>query len=344
MPARGERAGALAAVLLVTLAACEELTVTTMPVASVEISPGALTLVQGDQGTVTATPRASAGVALSGRAVVWSSDDPSVAAVDASGEVEAREPGTTSIRAESEGVSNSIEVSVLPGRTIVMGAESVELEGVAGGPPTQAAEIPLENGGAGTLDDLSVTVVDAEGPAGWLDVSLESTTAPTSLQVRGDPGGLEAGTYRAHVSIAAPRALNSPVELEVTFQVAEPDPIIVISPTSLSLSAPQGSLTPATQSVDVTNGGGGTLDGLEVAISYTGGGSQGWLQASLDAAVAPTELMLEASARFLAPGVYTAVVRVSSAAAANEAEEVTVSFQVQERTGGPDELATGAGR
>ncbi|MEX2531196.1 MAG: Ig-like domain-containing protein [Gemmatimonadota bacterium] len=338
------RAGALAVALLLTVGACEELTVTTMPVASVEISPGSLTLVQGDQGTVSATPRGSAGIALSGRAVTWSSDDPSVAAVDASGRVEALEPGNTSIRAESEGVSSSIEVSVLSGRSIVLGAESVGLEGVAGGPSTQVAEVPVENGGSGTLDHLSVTVVEAEGPEGWLGVALASATAPTTLQVQGDPGELEVGTYRARLSIAAPRALNSPVELEVIFEVAEPAPVIVVSPTSLSLSAPQGSLTPATQTVDVVNGGGGTLDELEVEISYSGSGSGGWLQADLEDDGAPTELMIEASARFLAPGVYTAVVAVSSPDTANEAAEVTVTFRVQERFGGSDSRAPGAQR
>lgn len=63
---------------------------------------------------LTAVVKDSAGNALSGRSVAWSSTNALVAAVDTNGRVTAISAGTTRIAATSEGITGSITLTVLP--------------------------------------------------------------------------------------------------------------------------------------------------------------------------------------------------------------------------------------
>ncbi len=87
------------------------LTVIVPPVATVTVA-GAATLAPGAVSGFTATLRDASGAALSNRAVAWTSSDPNVAAVSASGTVTAITPGTTTITASSEGKSGSAALAV----------------------------------------------------------------------------------------------------------------------------------------------------------------------------------------------------------------------------------------
>jgi uncharacterized protein YjdB len=87
------------------------LTVIVPPVATVTVA-GAATLAPGAVSGFTATLRDASGAALSNRAVTWTSSDPNVAAVSASGTVTAITPGTTTITASSEGKSGSAALAV----------------------------------------------------------------------------------------------------------------------------------------------------------------------------------------------------------------------------------------
>src|SRR5438552_15383233 len=61
------------------------LTVTTVPVASVPLSPATATVLVGQTLQLTATPKDSAGSTLTGRTVTWVSSNPGVATVSRSG-------------------------------------------------------------------------------------------------------------------------------------------------------------------------------------------------------------------------------------------------------------------
>ncbi|PYO96033.1 MAG: Ig domain-containing protein, partial [Gemmatimonadetes bacterium] len=63
------------------------ITVTTIPVASVAISPATASLQVGQTVQLTATPKDSAGSTLTGRTVTWTSSNTSVAIVSPSGQV-----------------------------------------------------------------------------------------------------------------------------------------------------------------------------------------------------------------------------------------------------------------
>ena len=89
-----------------------QVTVTSVPVASVTMSPTVLNLVVAQTGQLTATPRDAGGTPLTGRAVVWSTNAPGVATVNGSGLVTAQGPGSATITATSEGQSASASVTV----------------------------------------------------------------------------------------------------------------------------------------------------------------------------------------------------------------------------------------
>ena len=84
----------------------------TVPVASVAVALGASTLSAGQTTQATATVRDAAGNVLTGRAVSWSSADPSLATVSANGVVTAVAAGSATILATVEGKAGAASLVV----------------------------------------------------------------------------------------------------------------------------------------------------------------------------------------------------------------------------------------
>lgn len=83
-------------------------------IASIDLSPSQLVLFVNDRRTVTATPRASSGAALTNRTGSWTSGNPSVATVSTTGEVAAIAIGSTTVRITMEGKTADVMVTVTP--------------------------------------------------------------------------------------------------------------------------------------------------------------------------------------------------------------------------------------
>jgi uncharacterized protein YjdB len=96
-------------------AAQSAVTITLPPIQTVTVTPSQDTLAVGTDRQFAATLRDAAGVALVGRLVVWSSGNLTVAAVSATGNVIALQPGTALISASSEGRVGTATV-VVPAR------------------------------------------------------------------------------------------------------------------------------------------------------------------------------------------------------------------------------------
>src|SRR6266480_1361381 len=86
------------------------ITVTDIPVTSVDVTPPAATVQASQTVQLSATPRDANGAALSGRVVTWSSSNTSVATVSTSGLVSGVTPGSATITATSEGKSGTASV------------------------------------------------------------------------------------------------------------------------------------------------------------------------------------------------------------------------------------------
>src|SRR5206468_3999870 len=87
-------------------------TVTTVPVASLAVSPAAASVRVGGTQQLVAVTKDSAGTALSGRVVTWSSSNTAVATVSSAGLVTGQTAGSTTITATSESKSGTSSITV----------------------------------------------------------------------------------------------------------------------------------------------------------------------------------------------------------------------------------------
>jgi uncharacterized protein YjdB len=104
------------------------------------------------------------------------------------------------------------------------------------------------------------------------------------------------------------------------------DPAIALSLTSVSLTAQAGQS--ASQTVSVTNAGGGVLSGLSGIVTYGAGQPQGWLTASLNSTSAPATLTVGANTAGLAAGTYNATVTLRSSLFGVAEKTVNVTLTV----------------
>ncbi len=137
-----------------------------VPVASVQVSPATASLTPGQTAQLTATPKDSAGSALTGRAVTWTSSAPTVASVSPSGLVTGGAPGTATITAMSEGRTGSatVTVALVPVASVVV--------------TPAPATVPV----LGTVQ-LNVTLKDASGTTLTGRAVAWTSSAPTIMTV-----------------------------------------------------------------------------------------------------------------------------------------------------------------
>src|SRR5437879_8126252 len=122
------------------------ITVTSVPVASVTVSPATVSLQPGQTQQLTATPKDASGNALSGRMVTWASGNTAVATVSGSGLVTGVAAGSAPITATSEGQSGTASVTVI----------FVPVAAVSVSPPSPSVQ-------AGFTVQITATPEDANG-------------------------------------------------------------------------------------------------------------------------------------------------------------------------------------
>jgi hypothetical protein len=193
-----------------------------------------------------------------------------------------------------------------------------------------AQSVTVTNAGTGTLSGLTVGAIGyGTGPTGWLTASLGGTTAPATLTLSVAKGSLAPGVYTATVPVTSAAAINSPQTVTVTFDL-QPLAAIGLASQAVAFFDTMTTANPAVQTVAVTNAGTGTLSGLAVGTIGYGTGPTGWLTASLGGTTtAPATLTLSVAKGTLQPGVYSATVPVTSAAANNSPQTVTVTFDLR---------------
>jgi hypothetical protein len=228
------------------------------------------------------------------------------------------------------------------GPTIVITPTSRSFTAQEGGANPAQQTVQITNGGGGTLSGLGGTITYAAGqPTGWLGAAFSGPTAPATLIIAVATGSLASGTYTGYVTINSAVASNSPQQVTVTFTVGERDPVIGLSANSVSFTATEGGSNPALQTLQVTNTGGGTLDGLGGITTYAAGEPTGWLLASLGTTNAPTTLTFRATTGSLTAGTYHATVTLTAPGASNTPLAVPVTFTVG--SGNPPMISLSAG-
>jgi trimeric autotransporter adhesin len=104
-------------------------TVTRTPVASVVVRPNSAHAVIGSKTQLTATTYDAGLNVLTGRGIIWTTNNAAVATVDANGLVTAKAGGSATITATSEGKSDvcQLDVSRLPVATVSIGAGATSI-------------------------------------------------------------------------------------------------------------------------------------------------------------------------------------------------------------------------
>jgi uncharacterized protein YjdB len=152
--------------------------VSALPVGSVTISPGSVSLIVGQTSRLTATVRDAGGKVLSGRPVDWSSSNEDIATVSSSGLVTGRAEGSAQITATSEGKHATISVTVaaVPANAVIVSPKSATVV-------------------VGATRQLSAQVTDADGnplsgrPISWSSSNDGIATVSGSGLVTGKAEG-----------------------------------------------------------------------------------------------------------------------------------------------------------
>jgi len=181
------------------------ITVSLVPVRSITITPAAPSVFVTQTTQLTAVTKDSAGNVLSGRIVRWSTANPAIATIDSvAGLLTGVGPGSTQVRARSEGITDSVTatVSTAPPSTVVLSPNVSQVD--VGQPVTLTATVTNSTGGivsnptvTFTSDKPTVASVTSEtGATGQILAGPNAGTATIT-----GTSGLATGTATIIVSL-----------------------------------------------------------------------------------------------------------------------------------------------
>ncbi len=197
-----------------------------------------------------------------------------------------------------------------PSPALSVSTAALSFSGTAGSGNPASQTAAVSNSGGGTLSWT------ASSNQSWLSVSPASGTNSGTLTIGASLSGLTAGNYSGAITITGAGASKT---IAVSLAVAAaPSPALSVSTTALSFSGTAGSSNPASQTVAVSNGGGGTL-------SWTASSNQSWLSVSPASGTNSGTLTIGASLSGLAAGNYSGAITVTGAGAS---KTIGVSFAV----------------
>jgi Zn-dependent metalloprotease len=103
-------------------------------------------------------------------------------------------------------------------------------------------------------------------------------------------------------------------------------PTIATNPTSMSFFGPPGGANPGSQTLAITNAGGGTL-------TWTASSNQTWLTLSATSGTAPSSVTVSVNTAGMAAGTYNATITITAAGATNSPYSVPVTLNLGTCTG-----------
>jgi hypothetical protein len=217
----------------------------------------------------------------------------------------------------------------LPDDAVAVDPSSLAFFGEAGGHPADAQTLTID---ATTADTLDLTF---QTSAGWIQLSAGTGTTPMTLDVQANPADLQTGTHNGTITVIAPQAKNSPLQIPVTFEVAEPAPVIGIDPVALSFEVTAGDPLPRGENLTITNHGGGTLE-------WTAYPAGDWYTLSVESGTAPSTLTVTPASADLPPGSHTSLILFTAPGA--QPAQAAVSITVAEKHDkGSSGCSTGTG-
>jgi hypothetical protein len=218
----------------------------------------------------------------------------------------------------------------LPSDAVSVDPSSLTFAGSAGGAPTAAQTLSID---ATTQDPLDLTFQTSDG---WIQLSAGTGTSPMTLDIQADPAALETGTHQGTITVIAPQAQNSPLEIPVTFEVAEPAPVFSIDPQSLSFSMDEEGQLPQGQNLTITNTGGGTLE-------WTALPAGDWFELSEESGTAPSTVTVTPTSAGLPAGSHTSLILFTAEDAQPAQATVSITVTAKDQGGGSSGCSTTTG-
>ncbi|MFL5620521.1 MAG: Ig-like domain-containing protein [Gemmatimonadaceae bacterium] len=172
-------------------------------VASVVVTLSVPTLAAGQSAQANATLKDANGAVLSGRSIVWTTSDPTVASVDATGLVTAVKAGPVTITATSEGKSGSVSLDIAAPSVTVAPVASVSLvipSSINVGQTAQAA-VTLTDAQGNVLAGRTIAYVSSDANIASVSASgLVSALKGGSVTITASSEGKSASTVVASVA------------------------------------------------------------------------------------------------------------------------------------------------
>jgi outer membrane protein assembly factor BamB len=211
----------------------------------------------------------------------------------------------------------TLTVNAAPQPILSVTPASLAFSYTIGGTNPAPATLNVANTGTGTLS------FTASSNATWLSVSPTSGSAPRNEQVTVAVAGLAAGTYSGQVTVTSSGAQGSPTVIPVTLTVtaAAPQPILSVTPSSVSFSYTLGGANPPPATLNVANTGTGTL-------SFTASSNASWLSLSPTSGSAPQSVQVTASVSGLAVGTYNAQATITASGSQGSPMTIPVTLTV----------------
>jgi uncharacterized protein (TIGR03437 family) len=164
-------------------------------------------------------------------------------------------------------------------------------------------------------------------PAGsnWLVVGAASgpasSTTPSTFLVAANPSGLAAGTYKGSLLVHASNGTPD-VTIPVTYTVTSGN--LTVSPATLNFTQTANGPAPAAQTVSINSSGVPLSFSALTSVSTT----VNWLTVTPTSGATPGTVSVSVNSGSLTPGTYTGQVNITSPAAGNSPQTVTVNLTV----------------
>ena len=214
----------------------------------------------------------------------------------------------------------TVTFTVTPQPVISLSPASRSFTATRGASAPGAQVVSVTNAGGGTLSGLSATPLYLQG-AGWLNATLNSTTAPATLTLVPNTTVLAAGVYNARVIVSSSVPGVTPDTVTVSYTVQQPQ--ISRTPSSFAYGTRTRGYS-TSGDVAITNGGDGTLSGLSVSDNAS------WITTSLSSTTAPATLTITTNTTNLTSGTYNGTVTIASSLPGVTSQTVAVSVTVVE--------------
>src|SRR5438309_7760998 len=201
---------------------------------------------------------------------------------------------------------------------LVVAPTSIAHSANAGGSAIFVDTVRISRGGTGSL------TWTATKDSAWVHLSKTSGGAPDQIIDTVFVAGRPAGIYKDTVRISSPQT-GTTVKVPVVLTLLQP--VLAVTPASITDSANVGSSTSRTDTLHITNSGSGSVNwSASLAPGVT------WVSLSGSPGSAPSDLVLTLNPTGQAAGTLTDTVVIASPGATNSPAKALVTFRILQPT------------